>query len=102
MTLRDGRTPATVGIVHFIGSRDVNTNPHCSRVCCMYSLKLAHLVKEKTGAEIYNFYIDIRAAGKGMEEFYNRVAEEGVHFIPGKVADVYPEAGNTGLVILQA
>jgi heterodisulfide reductase subunit A len=101
VTLRDGRTPQTVGIVHCVGSRDVNTNSHCSRVCCMYSLKLAHLVKEKTGAEIYNFYIDIRAAGKGMEEFYNRVAEEGVHFIRGKVADVYPEAGNTGRVILQ-
>lgn len=102
VTLRDGRTPQTVGILHCIGSRDVNTNEHCSRVCCMYSLKLAHLVKEKTGAEIYNFYIDIRAPGKGMEEFYNRVAEEGVHFIRGKVADVYPEAGNTGRVILQA
>jgi heterodisulfide reductase subunit A len=102
VTLRDGRTPETVGILHCIGSRDVNTNEYCSRVCCMYSLKLAHLVKEKTGAEIYNFYIDIRAPGKGMEEFYNRVAEEGVHFIRGKVADVYPEAGNTGRVILQA
>ena len=102
VTLRDGRTPETVGILHCIGSRDVNTNVYCSRVCCMYSLKLAHLVKEKTGAEIYNFYIDIRAPGKGMEEFYNRVAEEGVHFIRGKVADVYPEAGNTGRVILQA
>ncbi len=102
VTLRDGRTPQTVGIVHCVGSRDVNTNEHCSRVCCMYSLKLAHLLKEKTGAEVYNFYIDIRAPGKGMEEFYNRVAEEGVHFIRGKVADVYPEAGNTGRVILQA
>jgi len=102
VTLRDGRTPETVGILHCIGSRDVNTNEHCSRVCCMYSLKLAHLIKEKTGAEIYNFYIDIRSAGKGMEEFYNRVAEEGVHFIRGKVADIYPEAGNTGRVILQA
>jgi heterodisulfide reductase subunit A len=102
VTLRDGRTPQSVGILHCIGSRDVNTNEYCSRVCCMYSLKLAHLVKEKTGAEIYNFYIDIRAPGKGMEEFYNRVAEEGVHFIRGKVADVYPEAGKTGRVILQA
>jgi heterodisulfide reductase subunit A len=102
VTLRDGRKPATVGIIHCIGSRDVNTNEYCSRVCCMYSLKLAHLVKEKTGAEIYDFYIDIRAPGKGMEEFYNRVAEEGVHFIRGKVADVYPEGGNTGRVVLQA
>ncbi len=100
--LKDGSTPRTVGILHCIGSRDVNTNEYCSRVCCMYSLKLAHLIKEKTGAEIYNFYIDIRAPGKGMEEFYNRVGEEGVHFIRGKVADVFPEAGNTGRVVLQA
>jgi heterodisulfide reductase subunit A len=102
VTMRDGRTPQSVAILHCVGSRDVNTNQYCSRVCCMYSLKLAHLVKEKTGAEVYNFYIDIRAAGKGMEEFYNRVAEEGTHFIRGKVADVYPEAGGTGRVILQA
>ena len=102
VTLRDGRTPQTVGIVHCIGSRDVNTNEYCSRVCCMYSMKLAHLIKEKTGAEVYNFYIDIRAAGKGMEEFYNRTAEEGVHFIRGKVADVYPEDGDSGRVVLQA
>jgi len=102
VTLRDGRAPQTIGILHCIGSRDINTNEYCSRVCCMYSMKLAHLLKEKTGAEIYEFYIDIRAAGKGMEEFYNRVAEEGVHFIRGKVADVYPEAGKTGRVVLQA
>jgi heterodisulfide reductase subunit A len=102
VTMRDGRTPQTVGIVHCIGSRDINTNEYCSRVCCMYSMKLAHLIKEKTGAEIYNFYIDIRAPGKGMEEFYNRVAEEGVHFIRGKVADVFPEAGDSGKLVLQA
>ena len=54
----------------------------------MYSLKLAHLVKEHTDAEVYNFYIDIRAPGKGFEEFYDRVAEEGIHFIRGSVAEV--------------
>ena len=102
VVLRDGRKPETVGIVHCVGSRDEKTNTHCSRVCCMYSLKLAHLIKEKTGAEIYNFYIDIRTPGKGMEEFYNRVAEEGVHFIRGKVGDVYPEEDDTGRLILQA
>jgi heterodisulfide reductase subunit A len=102
VVLRDGRRPEAVGIVHCVGSRDENTNRHCSRVCCMYSLKLAHLVQEKTGAEVYNFYIDIRAAGKGMEEFYNRVAEEGTHLIRGKVADVQPEEGDTGRLVLTA
>lgn len=88
VTLRDGKTPKAVGIVHCVGSRDHQTNRWCSRVCCMYSLKLAHLVKEHTGAEIYNFYIDMRCPGKGYEEFYERLLEEGNHFIRGRVAEV--------------
>jgi heterodisulfide reductase subunit A len=68
----------------------------------MYSLKLAHLLKEKTAADVYNFYIDMRTPGKSFEEFYNRVAEEGVYFIRGKVADVYPETNGGGRLILQA
>jgi heterodisulfide reductase subunit A len=100
VVLRDGSKPAAVGIVHCVGSRDYHTNRYCSRVCCMYSLKLAHLIKEKTGADVYNFYIDIRSPGKAFEEFYNRVAEEGVVFIRGKAADVYPAGnGNRGLII---
>jgi heterodisulfide reductase subunit A len=102
VVLRDGRKPATVGIAHCIGSRDSHTNKYCSRVCCMYSLKLAHLIKEKTGAEVYNFYIDMRAAGKAFEEFYNHVAEEGINFIRGKLADVYPEGNGGGRLILKA
>ena len=94
LVLRDGSTPRRVGIVHCVGSRDVNYHPYCSRVCCMYALKLAHLVREKTAAEVYNCYIDIRTAGKGFEEFYNRVQNEGVQFIRGKVADISPAAGN--------
>jgi heterodisulfide reductase subunit A len=57
----------------------------------MYSLKLAHLLKEHAHAEIYNFYIDMRTVGKSFEEFYNRIAEEGVNFIRGRVADIYPD-----------
>ena len=102
VALRNGERPKAVAIVHCVGSRDENTNRYCSRVCCMYSLKLAHLIKEKTGAEVYNFYIDIRAPGKSFEEFYNRVAEEGVHFIRGKVADVYPASNGEGRLIVQA
>jgi len=73
LILRDGRHPKTVGIIHCVGSRDKNTNRWCSRTCCMYSLKLAHLLKEHTDAEVYNFYIDIRAAGKSYEEFYDKL-----------------------------
>lgn len=71
-----------------MGSRDENTNRWCSRVWCLYSLKLAHLLKERTGAEIFNFYIDMRTPGKGFEEFYQRLLSEGVHFIRGKAAEV--------------
>jgi len=85
---KDGTPPKAVAILHCIGSRDENYQKYCSRVCCMYSLKFAHLAKEKTGAEVYNFYIDMRAFGKGYEEFYKRVLSEGVHFIRGKAAEV--------------
>jgi heterodisulfide reductase subunit A len=88
VVLRDGRTPQTVGIVHCVGSRDENTNRWCSRVCCMYSLKLAHLIKEHTGAEVFNFYIDMRTPGKGFEEFYQKLLNERVHFVRGRVAEV--------------
>ena len=88
VVLRDGRRPQTVGIVHCVGSRDENTNRWCSRVCCMYSLKLAHLIKEHTGAEVFNFYIDIRTPGKGFEEFYQKLLNEQVHFVRGRVAEV--------------
>jgi heterodisulfide reductase subunit A len=94
LLLRDGSTPRRVGIIHCVGSRDANYHPYCSRVCCMYAIKLAHLVREKTGAEVYNCYIDVRTPGKGFEEFYNRVQNEGVQFIRGKVADITPAAGN--------
>jgi len=86
--LANGKKPKSVAIVHCVGSRDENYNRYCSKVCCMYSIKLAHLIKERTGAEVYNFYIDIRAAGKAYEEFYKRAMEEGVYFIRGKVAEV--------------
>jgi heterodisulfide reductase subunit A len=89
VVLRDGKTvPKSIGIIHCVGSRDENTNRWCSRVCCMYSLKLAHLLKEHTGAEVFNFYIDVRTPGKSFEEFYQRLLAEGVHFIRGKVAEV--------------
>ncbi len=88
LRMKNGEIPKRVAIVHCIGSRDKRTNAYCSRVCCMYSIKFAHLVRERTGAEVYEFYIDIRSPGKNYEEFYNRVREEGVHFIRGKVAEV--------------
>jgi heterodisulfide reductase subunit A len=105
--LRDMETaPETVAIVHCVGSRDKNYNEYCSKVCCMYSLKFAHLVHERLpGAEVYNFYIDMRTPGKGYEEFYHRLLEEGTHFIRGRVAEVTDAArnpGEEGKLIVQA
>lgn len=83
-----GKEPEAVAVLHCIGSRDENYREYCSRTCCMASLKFAHLVKEKTNAEVYEFYIDMRSFGKGYEEFYNRIQEEGINFIRGKGAEV--------------
>ena len=89
IVLRDGVTvPQSVAIVHCVGSRDKNYNEYCSAICCMASLKFAHLVMEKTGAQVYNFYIDLRPNAKGYEEFYHRILHEGGHFIRGKVAEI--------------
>ena len=54
----------------------------------MYALKYAHLIKEKTEAEVYNFYIDMRCSGKGYEEFYDRLLAEDVRFVRGKVGEI--------------
>ncbi|MEJ5237800.1 MAG: CoB--CoM heterodisulfide reductase iron-sulfur subunit A family protein [Limisphaera sp.] len=86
--LRDGRIPRSVGIILCVGSRDHRTNPWCSRTCCMHSMKLALLIREHTGADVTIFYMDIRAAGKGYEEFYDKCLREGIQFVRGRVAEV--------------
>ncbi|NJD58558.1 MAG: disulfide reductase [Anaerolineales bacterium] len=104
--LRDGVTvPKSIAIIHCVGSRDKNYNNYCSSICCMQSLKFAHLAHEKTGAEVYNFYIDIRTPAKAYDEFYQRIMEEGTHFIRGRVAEVTDAArnpGEEGKLIIQA
>jgi heterodisulfide reductase subunit A len=86
--MADGRTPESVAILHCVGSRDTNFNEYCSRVCCMYAMKFAHLIKEKTDAEVYQLYIDLRCFGKGYEEFYNRLLREDIRFIRGKAGEI--------------
>jgi len=96
IVLRDGKTPpSSVAIVHCVGSRDENYHKYCSKICCMYSLKFAHLVHERIPeAEVYNCYIDMRTPGKSYEEFYHRLLEEGTNFIRGKVAEITDAARN--------
>lgn len=107
VVLRDGETePERVAIVHCVGSRDKNYNEYCSKVCCMYSLKFAHLVHEHLPeTEVYDFYIDMRTPGKGYEEFYNRLLKEDTHFIRGRVAEITDadhQPGEEGKLIVQA
>jgi heterodisulfide reductase subunit A len=85
----EGLPPRSVAIIHCVGSRNKKYNAYCSRVCCMYSLKFAHLIKEKIpNVNVYEFYIDMRAFGKGYEEFAERIKAEGTHVIRGHSAVV--------------
>ncbi|MBK8978838.1 MAG: CoB--CoM heterodisulfide reductase iron-sulfur subunit A family protein [Planctomycetes bacterium] len=89
IVLRDRETePRSVAVIHCVGSRDKRTNEYCSATCCMAALKFGHLVRERIGAEVYSFYIDIRTFSKDYDEFYQRVMDEGVHFVRGRVAEV--------------
>jgi heterodisulfide reductase subunit A len=88
IVMENGERPESVALIHCVGSRDKNYHEYCSRVCCMMALKYAHLIHEKTGAAVYDFFIDLRCFGKGYEEFYNRLLEEGVFFVRGRAAEV--------------
>jgi heterodisulfide reductase subunit A len=89
--LINGKKPKDVVFIHCVGSRDKNLgNEYCSRVCCMYTAKQAHLVREKLPeANITVFYMDVRAFGKGFEEFYDRVRMEGARYRRGNPAEIY-------------
>jgi len=106
IVLKDGKEPKSVAIIHCVGSRNVNNNIYCSKICCMQSLKHAHLLKEHVpGVTVYNFFIDLRAAGKGYEEFYRRVMEEGTIMVRGRpayITDVPVDASENGKLVLVA
>jgi heterodisulfide reductase subunit A len=77
--LKNGEKPKKIAILHCVGSRG-KEHEYCSRVCCMYSLKLATLVREYVDAEVVEFYRDMRAFGKDYEGFYHRAEGHGVQF----------------------
>jgi len=90
----DGAEPKTVVFVQCVGSRDEDKgHEYCSRVCCMYTAKHATLIKEKMPhVDVYVFYIDLRATGKGYEEFIVRAQRDyGVQYVRGRVSRIYPE-----------
>ena len=88
----DGKEPREVVFVQCAGSRDPEHGvPYCSKICCMYTAKQAILYKHHVHhGQPYVFYIDIRAGGKGYEEFINRAQQdEGVVYLRGKVSKIY-------------
>jgi len=85
----DGSNVSKIAIVLCAGSRDKNYVAYCSRICCMYSLKQADVLKKMLGIDVTIYYTDIRATGRGYEELYWRDQEAGVVFIRGKVSEVY-------------
>jgi len=95
----DGSNVRKMAIVLCAGSRDKNHIPYCSRICCMYALKQAFVLKKMLGIDVHIYYTDIRATGKGYEELYWRDEEAGVVFVRGKVAEVWKNK-NGKLVVL--
>jgi heterodisulfide reductase subunit A len=91
----NGKEPKDVVFIKCVGSRDPHTGvPYCSRICCMYTAKHAHLVRDSIpDARITVFYMDVRAFGKGYEEFYDRVRHERVVYRRGEPAEVYRRGG---------
>jgi heterodisulfide reductase subunit A len=85
----DGSDVKKMAIVLCAGSRDKNHISYCSRICCMYALKQAFVLKKMLGIDVHIFYIDIRATGKGYEELYWRDEESGVVFTKGRVAEIW-------------
>ncbi|MCI0512786.1 FAD-dependent oxidoreductase [candidate division KSB1 bacterium] len=90
----DGKVPKTVVFISCTGSRDPERHlPYCSRVCCMYSLKMGMLYKHVVhDGQVFNFYMDVRCDGKMYEEFYQRgVEEDGIIYLRGQVSKLYRE-----------
>jgi heterodisulfide reductase subunit A len=96
----DGKVPANVAFVLCTGSRDDQVgNRLCSRVCCMYSMKQAQLLMGAVPlADVTIYYIDIRAFGKGYEEFFQQTKGMGVYFTKGKVSRI-EETDSNDLIV---
>jgi heterodisulfide reductase subunit A len=93
----DGKVPDKIAYVLCAGSRDDSVgNPVCSQICCMYSIKQAQLLMGALPmADITLYYIDIRAFGKGYDEFYEQAKGMGVKFIKAKIGKISEnEKGN--------
>jgi heterodisulfide reductase subunit A2 len=97
----DGMEPDNIAFIQCAGSRDQSMGvPYCSRVCCMYAIKQAMLLSGSLPlADITIYYMDIRAFGKGYEQFFQNAQAMGVNFVKGKVA--YLDPGDNGAVLVR-
>ncbi|MGB9802421.1 4Fe-4S dicluster domain-containing protein [Desulfofundulus sp.] len=85
----DGEKPKSITFISCVGSRDKRYHTYCSKVCCMYMLKEARLIKEKYPyIDIYIFFIDVRTGGKDFEEYYNYCRNLGIKILRGRVGAV--------------
>jgi heterodisulfide reductase subunit A len=86
----NGREPKKVVFIQCVGSRDRSLgNPYCSRICCMVTAKQANLVREHLPqSDVTVFYMDVRAFGKGFEEFYDSTREKGVIYRRGNPSEI--------------
>ena len=99
----DMKKPDNIAYVLCTGSRDKTMgNPICSQICCMYSIKQAQLLMGALPtADITIYYIDIRAFGKGFDEFYEQAKEMDISFIKGKIAKITEKNDGSGNVLLR-
>ncbi len=85
----DGKKPKAISFISCVGSRDVRYHTYCSKVCCLYLLKQARLVKEREpDTDVYIHMIDVRAPGKDLEEYYIEARRMGISVIKGKVGGI--------------
>ena len=98
----DNKNISKIAFVQCAGSRDENHLPYCSYICCMASLKQAMYVREQyPEAQIYIFYIDIRAPGQRYEKFYRKAKEdENIFLIKGKVAKVEEDSSTKDITVV--
>ena len=96
----DGQVPKSIAFIQCVGSRDSRYHEYCSGFCCMYTIKNAIIFKEKyPEANVYIFYIDIRAPSKGYEEFYQRALRMDIQFIQGRPAEIVENPTSKNLVV---
>ena len=99
----NGKEPENVVFIQCVGSRDKEGHKYCSRVCCMYTAKQAHMVRDKLpNSKLTVYNTDVRAFGKGFEEFYNRVQAEDVEYRRRELDDPIQVVGNEDRIIVKA